>query len=103
MAAGGHPLRIAIHRCRTASQGIAPVIAAVVACTAAYVATYLAVASPPALAFGLASQVLFVLPGILILRAIAPAQGWLPAIGFGPFVGQALGSLLLKLLGISSA
>ena len=70
---------------------------------AAYLATYLAVANPLVLAFGLASQVLFVLPGILILRAIAPAQGWLPALGFGPFVGQALGSLVLTLLWITGA
>ena len=77
--------------------------AAIVACAAAYLATYLAVASPLVLAFGLASQVLFVLPGILILRAIAPTQGWLPSMGFGPFVGQALGSLVLTLLWITGA
>jgi len=76
---------------------------ATVACAAAYLATYLAVASPLVLAFGLASQVLFVLPGIVILRAIAPAQGWLPALGFGPLVGQALGSLVLTLLWITGA
>lgn len=76
---------------------------AIVACVAAYVAAYLAVASPLVLAFGLASQILFVLPGVLILRVIAPAQGWLPALGFGPFVGQALGSLVLTLLWITGA
>ena len=75
----------------------------IVACAAAYLASYLAVASPLVLAFGLASQAVFVLPGILILRAIAPAQGWLPALGLGPFVGQALGSLVLTLLWITGA
>jgi hypothetical protein len=78
-------------------------IVAVVVSVAAYFATYLAVASPLVLAFGLASQVVFVLPGILILRVVAPAQGWLAALGFGPFVGQALGSLVLTLLWISGA
>jgi len=75
----------------------------IVACAAAYLASYLAVASPLVLAFGLVSQAVFVFPGILILRAIAPAQGWLPALGLGPFVGQALGSLVLTLLWITGA
>lgn len=70
---------------------------------AAYLATYFAVASPLALAFGLVSQILFVLPGILIMRAIAPTQGWLPVVAFGPFVGQALGSLVLTLLWMTGA
>ena len=34
------------------------------------------------------------LPGMLILRAIAPRQGWLPVAAFGPLVGQALGYLV---------
>jgi len=76
-------------------------LVAIVVCVAAYLATCLAVASPLVLVFGLASQVLFVLPGILILRAVAPTQGWLPALAFGPFVGQALGSLVLTLLWIT--
>jgi hypothetical protein len=78
-------------------------LVAIVVCVAAYLATYLAVASPLVLAFGVTSQVLFVLPGILILRVIAPTHGWLPALGFGPFVGQALGSLVLTLLWITGA
>jgi hypothetical protein len=78
-------------------------LVAIVVCVAAYLATCLAVASPLVLVFGLVSQVLFVLPGILILRAVAPAQGWLPAVAFGPFVGQALGSLVLTLLWITGA
>ena len=79
------------------------ILVATVVSVAAYLATYLAVAGPLVLAFGLASQVLFVLPGIVILRVIAPAHGWLPALGFGPLVGQALGSLVLTLLWISGA
>lgn len=69
----------------------------------AYFACYVAVSSPAALAFTLFSQFLFVLPGYLILRAIAPTQGWLPALTLGPFVGQALGSLVLTLLWITGA
>lgn len=76
---------------------------AIVVCVAAHLACYVAVASPAVLAFGLASQLVFVLPGIFILRVIAPAQGWLPALGFGPFVGQALGSLVLTLLWVTGA
>ncbi len=78
-------------------------IVAAVACVAAYLATCLAVANPLVLAFGIASQVLFVLPGILILRSIAPAGGWLAAVAFGPIVGQALGSFVLTLLWIGGA
>jgi hypothetical protein len=69
----------------------------------AYLACYLAVARPAVLAFGLLSQLLCVVPGFLLVRAIAPAQGWLPAISLGPFVGQALGSLVLTLLWITGA
>jgi hypothetical protein len=76
---------------------------AVICCLVAYLAAYLAVAGPLVLAFGLASQILFVLPGILIVRALEPAHGWLPAISFGPLVGQALGSLVLTLLWITGA
>ena len=78
-------------------------IVAIVVCVAAHLASYVAVASPAVLAFGLASQLVFALPGIFILRVIAPAQGWLPALGFGPFVGQALGSLVLTLLWVTGA
>jgi hypothetical protein len=78
-------------------------ILAILACIAAYLAASLAVAGPLVLAFGLASQVLFVLPGILIIRVIAPAEGWLPVLGFGPFAGQALGSFVLTLLWTSGA
>jgi hypothetical protein len=83
----------------------APVITrwAVVAVAAVYLAAYLAVANPLVLVFGLASQVLFVFPGILILRALAPAQGWLAAVAFGPLAGQALGSLVLTLLWLTGA
>jgi hypothetical protein len=70
---------------------------------AAYLASYLAVAAPAVLAFGLISQILFVVPGVLIVRAISRAHGWLPAIAFGPFVGQSLGSLVLTLLWLTGA
>ena len=70
---------------------------------AAYLASLVAVASPAALAFGLFTQLIFVLPGVAIVRAIAPSQGWLTAVGFGPFIGQALGSLVLTLLWITGA
>ena len=75
--------------------------AATVLTAAAFLASYVAVARPAVLAFGLVSQLLFVLPGILILRAIAPSNGWLPTLTLGPFVGQALGGLALTLLWIS--
>jgi len=75
----------------------APILLAAAACTAALAA----VASPAALAFGLASQALFIVPGILILRAIAPGQGWLPIAAFGPLVGQALGYFVMTLLWVA--
>jgi hypothetical protein len=65
---------------------------------AACVAAYLAVAGPAVLAFGLVSQALFILPGLFILRAIAPAERWLPVVAFGPLVGQALGCFVMTLL-----
>jgi hypothetical protein len=64
----------------------------------AYLATFAAVAGPAALAFGILSQLIFVLPGVLIVRALAPGTGWLPPIAFGPLLGQALGSFVLTLL-----
>ena len=69
--------------------------------TGAYVATFAAVAAPAALAFGILSQLLVLLPGVLIVRAIAPGTGWLTPIAFGPMVGQALGSLVLTLLWVA--
>lgn len=74
-------------------------VLAAVACLAAFIA----VASPLPLAFGLISQALFTLPGLLILRAIGRDGGWLPAIAFGPLVGQALGYLVLTLLWVAGA
>jgi hypothetical protein len=73
------------------------IVVAAVACLAAY----LAVAGPAALAFGLISQAIFIAPGVLILRAIAPRQGWLPAAAFGPLVGQALGCFVMTLLWVA--
>ena len=75
--------------------------AAIVVAIAASLASFLSFASVSVLAFGLASQVIFILPGILILRAIAPAQGWLPAFAFGPLAGQALGCLVMTLLWVA--
>ena len=67
----------------------------------AYLAAFLAVASPLPLVFGLLSQVIFILPGILVLRAIAPTQGWLPVAAFGPLVGQAVGCLVMTALWVA--
>ena len=71
----------------------APILLAAAACSIAFAA----VASPGPLLFGLVSQALCSVPGILILRAIAPAQGWLPVAAFGPVVGQALGCFVMTL------
>lgn len=70
---------------------------------AVYLATFLAIAHPGPLAFGLVSQFFFILPGVLMMRAVAPSQGWLPAFGFGPFLGQAISSLVLTLLWVAGA
>ncbi len=67
----------------------------------AFLATFAAVAGPAALAFGLLSQLIFLLPGVLIVRAIAPGGGWLAPLAFGPLVGQALGSFVLTLLWVA--
>ena len=75
----------------------APILLAAAACSIAFAA----VASPGPLLFGLVSQALFIVPGILILRAIAPAQGWLPIAAFGPLVGQALGCFVMTLLWVA--
>ena len=76
-------------------NGRPAVMMAAGAAVIAYLAAFLAVASPLPLLFGLSSQALFILPGLLILRAIAPTQGWLPVMAFGPLVGQALGCLVM--------
>jgi hypothetical protein len=68
---------------------------------AAFAATFAAVAGPAALAFGLPSQLIFLLPGVLIVRAMAPGAGWLAPIAFGPLLGQALGSFVLTLLWVA--
>src|SRR5688572_10913399 len=64
----------------------------------AYIATLVAVAGPAALVFGVPSQLLFWLPGVLIVHAMAPGLGWLAPVAFGPLLGQALGSFVLTLL-----
>jgi hypothetical protein len=67
----------------------------------AFLATFAAVAGPIALAFGLLSQLIFLLPGVLIVRAIAPGAGWLAPLAFGPLLGQALGSFMLTLVWVA--
>ena len=68
----------------------------------ASLAALAAVAGPAALSFGLVSQLVFIVPGLLILRAIAAREdGWLPVAAFGPLVGQALGCLALTLLWVA--
>lgn len=77
------------------------VLGTLLLCAGAYLATYLAVAGPAALAFGIPSQLIFLLPGVLIVRAMAPGAGWLAPIAFGPMLGQALGSFVLTLLWVA--
>ena len=64
----------------------------------AYLATFAAVAGPAALAFAIPTQLIFLLPGLLIVRAMVPGMGWLAPIAYGPLLGQALGSFVLTLL-----
>jgi hypothetical protein len=81
------------------SVAIASALAAIAA-----LATCAAVASPLALAFGLLSQLLFILPGVAIVRAISTREdGALASITFGPLLGQALGCFVLTLLWVAGA
>lgn len=58
--------------------------------------TLLVVANPIAAVVSAATHLLFVLPGVLLVRAACAAPGrWLPAVAFGPMVGMALSSLPL--------
>jgi hypothetical protein len=75
--------------------------AAIVVAAAACLASLLSVSSIPVLVFGLVTHAVLVLPGVLILRAMAPTQRWLPALAFGPLAGQALGSLVMTLLWVA--
>ena len=75
--------------------------AALALSAAASLAAFLFVASPLPLAFGLISQAIFVLPGVMLVRAIARDHGWLTSIAFGPLLGQALGCLALTLLWVA--
>lgn len=68
---------------------------------ASVTAAFLAVAAPLTLVFGVVTQALLVLPGILLVRALAPSSGWLAAVTFGPLLGQAFGSLLLTMLWVA--
>src|SRR5687767_13943288 len=67
----------------------------------AYIATFAAVAGPAALAFGIPSQLILLMPGVLIVRAMTPGSGWLASAAFGPLLGQALGSFVLTLLWVA--
>jgi hypothetical protein len=69
----------------------------------ACLAAFIAVASPLPLAFGLLSQAIFILPGVLLVRALSRDEGWLPSIAFGPLAGQALGYLVLTGLWVAGA
>jgi hypothetical protein len=70
-------------------------------CGAAFAATFAAVADPAALAFGLVSQMIFLAPGVFIVRAVTPGAGWLASLTYGPLVGQAFGSFALTVLWIA--
>jgi hypothetical protein len=67
-------------------------------CAGAFAIAFAAVAGPAALAFGIATQLLFLLPGVLIVGAMTRGSGWLAPIAYGPLLGQALGSFVLTLL-----
>ena len=70
-----------------------------VAVAVVFAATLLAVASPGALAFGLIVQILFIVPGLFIVRRIAGTDaGWLAPLTVGPIVGHALATIALTLL-----
>jgi hypothetical protein len=65
----------------------------------ACVAALLASSHPEAAAASAVVHALFAVPGILLLtRASAAADGWLPIWTFGPLLGQGLSSLTLGLL-----
>ena len=79
----------------------AAVLGSLLVLAGAYIATFAAVAGPAALAFALPSQLIFVLPGVFIVRALTPGSGWLAPVAFGPLVGQALGSFVLTVLWVA--
>lgn len=62
-------------------------------------ATLLLVAPPWFIPFALLEKAVFLLPGLLLVRAAAgPAAGWLPVVALGPFIGFGLSSLTLLAL-----
>ncbi len=70
--------------------------AGVIAALLGYLMLLAAIAAPAALLFGASLQIAFILPGVLIARAVAGREsGWLVPWAFGPLLGQALGSLAL--------
>ena len=76
---------------------------AIALCGAAFALSYASVANAAALVFGLLSQLIFLIPGVLIVRAMSAGAGWLAPLAFGPLIGQAFGSLVLTLLWIVGA
>ena len=81
------------------SVAIATALAAI-----ASLATFAVVAGPHALLFGLLSQIVFILPGVAIVRALSTKEdGSLASIAFGPLIGQALGCFVLTLLWVAGA
>ena len=73
----------------------------VAVCVAAFAVVFLSVGGLAALAFGVISQLIFLAPGTLIVRAMTRGAGWLAPLAFGPFLSQALGSLALTLLWVA--
>lgn len=77
-------------------------IAAAALAAVAMAAVLVAVASPLVLAFGLVSQAVFILPGVMIVRAISTRDdGQVASIAFGPLLGQALGCFVMTLLWVA--
>jgi hypothetical protein len=96
-------MRSATPRCtvRIAGAPAGAVLLSLLLVAGAYIATFAAVAGPAALAFGIPSQLIFLLPGVLIVRAMTPGSGWLASVAFGPLLGQALGSFVLTLIWVA--
>ncbi|MDH4064501.1 MAG: hypothetical protein OEW19_08875, partial [Acidobacteriota bacterium] len=62
----------------------------------AVVGTLLLVARPWFIGLALVEHAMLLLPGLLLVRAVAgPGSGWLPVLAFGPVIGFGLSSLTL--------
>jgi hypothetical protein len=74
------------------------------ACACAYVVTLAAITTPLGIAFGAVLQIVSLLPGVWIIRAIADQDGRrLASVTFGPLLGIALSSLALMVLWAAGA